>query len=175
MMKESHRVGQPALDPEEFLERLRAEHHVLRWEPLPPDHVKLDRHHEQIRNRESLEYLHHHWVLPDEYDPEVGGTGIRGKVVSAFGRMTFRVLHRYLQDERELLAYLVRVNEALEQRCDELTNRCQQLEEDVVSRQVAEAANQAKLAAWLHLDPPPTATLDGRKNGTNTGDGARAR
>ena len=76
----------------------------------------------QVRNRESLEYLHHHWALPDTFDPADGGSGVRGKVVSAFGRLTYRVLGRYLREERELLSHLVRVNEALEQRCDELTS-----------------------------------------------------
>ncbi len=168
-------MGEHAIDPEEFLEQLKAEHQVLRWEPLPPDQVNRDKRNQQVRNRESLEYLHRHWALPDEFDPKDGGGGIRGKVVDIFGRLTFRVLSRYLQEERELLSHLVRVNEALEQRSDELTVRCQQLNEDMVSRQVAEAGNQAKLAAWLHLDPPPTSPRDDRNNGTGSAGGAQTR
>jgi hypothetical protein len=64
------------------------------------------------------------------------------------------VLGTYLREERALLSHLVRVNEALEQRCDELTLRCEQLNQDMVDRQAAEAENQAKLALWLHLDSP---------------------
>ncbi len=174
-IEENPNVGEHAIDPEEFLEQLKAEHHVLRWEPLPPDQVNRDKRNQQVRNRESLEYLHRHWALPDEFDPKDGGGGIRGKVVGIFGRLTFRVLSRYLQEERELLSHLVRVNEALEQRSDELTVRCQQLNEDMVSRQVAEAGNQAKLAAWLHLDPPPTSPRDDRNNGTGSAGGAQTR
>jgi hypothetical protein len=168
-------VGDTALDPEEFLERLKAEHHVLRWEPLPPDQVRRDTNKQQVRNREDLEYLHRHWALPDNFDPADAGGGLRGKVVAILGRLVFRVLGRYLREERELISHLVQVNEALERRCDELTLRCEQLNQDMVSRQVSEAANQAKLAAWLHLEPPSAAKNDARKKGSVTGDGAPIR
>jgi hypothetical protein len=151
-------VPDPVIDPEQFLEQLKAEHKVLLWEPLPPDRSREVRANPDLHNRESLEYLHHHWALPDAMDPADAGGGLRGKVIGAFGRLTFRVLGRYLHQERDVLAHLVRVNEALEQRCDELTVRCQQLHEEMVDRQTAEAANQAKLAAWLLLDPPAGVT-----------------
>ncbi len=168
-------MGETALDPEEFLEQLKAEHQVLRWEPLPPDQVKQDSRRQQVRSRENLEYLHRHWALPDTFDPQDAGGGVRGKVVAVFGRLVFRVLGRYLREERELISHLVRVNEALEQRCDELTLRYEQLNTSMVNRQIVEAANQAKLAAWLHLEPPSTTKIEGRMKGTGTGDGAPVR
>jgi hypothetical protein len=146
-------VEQSEFDPVEVLKQLKAEHRVLPWEPLPPDKMRtIDA--GQARNRAALEYLHHHWTLPDSYDPAAGGGGVKGKVIGAVGRLTFRVLGPYLHAERELLSHLVRVNEGLEKRCDELTLRCEQLNQDMVDRQADEAENQAKLALWLSLDPP---------------------
>jgi len=107
-----------------------------------------------MRSGADLAYLHGHWTLPDTFDPAAAGGGVRGRLVTLIGRMTFRVLGPYLREERELLGHLVRINDALEQRCDALTLRCEQLEQDVVDRQVDEAANLAELALWLHLDPP---------------------
>jgi hypothetical protein len=163
--EESHSVGQPALDPQEFLEHLKAQHEVLRWEPLPPDDPARVKTTDQARTRSSLEYLHRHWTLPDAFDPADAGGGPRGKVVGLFGRLTFRVLGRYLREERDLLAHVVRVNEALERRCDELSLRCQQLGDDMLRRQAAEASNQAKLALWLHLEPPVVDSPDRGDNG----------
>lgn len=84
------------LDPEGVLERLRAEHRVLRWAPLPPEPVRRPTERSQVRNRASLEYLHHHWSLPDRVDPAVTGGGVRGRIIALFGRLTFRVLGPYL-------------------------------------------------------------------------------
>lgn len=177
-------MGQPALDPEEVLERLKAEHRTLFWEPLQPNMIRRTKDNEQARNRGSLEFLHHHWALPDHFDPAVAGGGLRGKIVTLFGRLTYRVLGQYLRQERDLLAHMVRVNEALERRCDELTLRCQQLNQDFLDRQVAEARNLAELALWLHLEPPavaaatvsPAATTAGRhgKDGADQKDAASA-
>jgi hypothetical protein len=147
-------VGQPEVDPQEFLDRMKAEHQVLRWEPLQPDTASRTGDNQQVRDRSSLEYLHQHWALPDQFDPAHAGGGSRGKFVQLFGRLTYRVLGPYFRQERDLLAHLVRVSEALEGRCDELNLRCQQLDQDFVDRQVAEARNLTELALWLHLDHP---------------------
>jgi hypothetical protein len=163
-------VGTPALDPEAILESIRAERQALVWEPLPPGMVRRGSEGDQIRNRRSLEYLHRNWALPDSFDAADAGGGVRGRIITLFGRLTFRVLGRYLSRERDLLAHLVQVNEALEQRCDELTLRCQQLNQDMIDRQVAEACNQAKLAVWLHLDTPTTAADAGRNGRVDAGD-----
>lgn len=147
-------MGQPALEPEEVLERIKAEHRVLRWAPLPPDKVRRTKDFDHSHGKSSLDYLHQHWALPDHFDPTTAGGGPRGRIVALFGRLTYRVLGPYFREERGLLSHLVRVNEALEQRCDDLNNRLQQLSDDIVDRQVAEARNQADLALWLHLEQP---------------------
>lgn len=143
-------MGGSQYDPEEILEALRASHRALPWEPLAPEVPRASAPSDQARSDESLRYLHAHWALPDHYDPTTGGGGVRGRIVGLLGRAVFRVLGPYLRSEREVLSHLVRVNDALEKRCDELTERCAVLSQDMVNRQVAEARNQAELAVWLH-------------------------
>jgi hypothetical protein len=138
-------VGKPGLDPKEFLERLKEEHQVLRWEPLPPNQLRPSSGGEQSRSGGSLDYLHKHWALPDSFPPEDAGRGPKGRLVSLFGRLTYRVL-----------GHVVRISEALERRCDALTLRVAELNLEMVRRQVAEAENQAILAAWLHAESPRT-------------------
>jgi hypothetical protein len=155
---EEKTVGQPELDPEQFLTRLKSENQVLRWEPLPPRERRPSSAVDPGGSRDSLDYLHAHWALPDTFDPSVAGAGLRGKLVGLFGRITYRVLGPYLRSERELLAHAVRVNDGLQRRCDALSARLEQVEEDAYRRQADEAQNLAKLALWLHLDPPASGT-----------------
>ena len=166
-------MEQSEFDPEEVLAHLKAEHRILTWEPLPPVKMRQYADGSQVRSRAALEYLHHHWALPDSFDPAAAGGGPKGKVVGLFGRLTYRVLGPYLREERELLSHLVRVNEALEKRCDELVLRCEQLNQEMVDRQAAEAENQAKLALWLNLERPPSAAAS-RLSAASTGDGENA-
>jgi hypothetical protein len=86
--------------------------------------------------------------LPDHVSGTETGGGVRGRIAGLAGRLTFRALGRYLHEERELLAHMVRMNEALARRCDELARA-------IADRQVADAENQARLAAWLQAEPPP--------------------
>jgi hypothetical protein len=158
-------VVEPAVDPEEYLQRLKAEHRVLRWAPLPPNHTRASIKNDQALNKSSLDYLHQHWALPDSFDPTAAGGGTRGKIVGLFGRLTYRVLGPYFREERGLLAHLVRVNEALEQRCTDLTAFCEQLSQDMIDRQVAEAENQTKLAILLDVESPAVKGLDRDGNG----------
>ncbi len=158
-------MGEQALDPKDLLDRLRGEHQVLQWTPVPPDEMRPPTGPGRP-DRSSLEYLHRHWALPEEYDPSAGGRGLRARLVALFGRLTFRVLRTYLQDERLLLSHVVRTNEALAQRCEELSVRLDQLSKDMIDRQVAEAENQTRLALWLHLAPPAAATGPGPRPST---------
>jgi len=130
-----------ALDARELIERVRQDNRAERWLPLPP--TGLPGSHTPMQDDESLYYMHRHWMLPDRLDPAVIGGGIKGRVSRLFGRLAFRVLAPYLNEEREFLARVVRTNDALAHRCDELANA-------MLQRQFAEAKNDAKLAAWLH-------------------------
>lgn len=149
-------MEKPGLDPQEFLERLKEEHQVLRWEPLPPNKPRPSSGGEQSRSGSSLDYLHKHWALPDSFHAEDAGRGPKGRLVSLFGRLTYRVLGRYFREERDLLGHVVRISEALERRCDALTLRMQEMNLEMVRRQAAEAENLAILAAWLHAEAPRT-------------------
>jgi len=168
--RKSRRPSAPPIDPTEFLRQLKEEHQILQWEPLPPPPPNRPFGVEQARNRASLEYLHHHWQLPDAYAPEDGGAGAKGKVLGLFGRLTFRVLGRYLREESDLMSHLVQVSEALERRCDQLTLLLQELNTDMLNHRVAEAKNQAVLAVWLHAQPPAGAGDTG-PGSTGNGDG----
>ena len=109
-------MGQRQIDPEELLERLKEEHQVLQWEPLHPSMMVEPPAGESVRNRTSLEYLHRNWALPDTFDSAEAGAGPRGRLLALWGKMTYVVLRKYLHEERDLIAHMVRVNEGLEQR-----------------------------------------------------------
>ncbi|MGP0107733.1 MAG: hypothetical protein ACLPR9_02495 [Acidimicrobiales bacterium] len=141
-------MSQEGLDPREFLERLQGAHRTLRWAPLPPAPATRRWSEHPMTGEESLHYLHDHWALPDHVSGTETGGGVRGRIAGLAGRLTFRALGRYLHEERELLAHMVRMNEALARRCDELARA-------IADRQVADAENQARLAAWLQAEPPP--------------------
>jgi hypothetical protein len=131
-----------AVDPAELLEQIRADKRTLAWAPLAPStELGLLRQH-PLREHEALAYLHAHWALPDAPDAAAFGGGLRGRVLRLFARLAFRVLAPYLRSERDLLANLVRVNDALARRCDELADT-------MAMRHAEEAANEAGLAAWL--------------------------
>jgi hypothetical protein len=163
--EETQQVAEPTVDPEEYLQRLKADHRVLRWAPLPPSDTRRTIKNEQALNKSSLDYLHQHWALPDNFDPSQAGGGTRGKIVGLFGRLTYRVLGPYFREERGLLAHLVRVNEALEQRCIDLTLFCEQLNQDMIDRQVAEAENQTKLAILLDVQSSAAGSPDNGHHG----------
>src|SRR5580704_14293119 len=128
------------IDPERFIDQLRSDNRVLRWEPLTPD-PSFDRLRDApVQDQESLSYLHHNWSLPSLPDAD-SGRGLRGFVVRRFTRLTSRLLGPRLTAEQEMIVHLVRMTDALAKRCDELT-------EMVAVRQVDEAANQGRLGAW---------------------------
>ncbi len=137
-------MARPTVDPEAVLASRRAEGRLLSWEPVPPDDLAIETGDASGRSRSALEYLHHHWVLPDHADGTVGG-GVRGRVVAAVGRLTFRILGPYLHQEREVLGHLVRTVDALQQQCDELAEQQRQLTRYLGERQA--------LAAWLEQAP----------------------
>ena len=146
------RVGN-AVDPRDILDRINEEHDSLRWEPLAPSSA-LDRWRQwPVKDDEALDFLHRNWTLPDQFATTSPMRGLRGRVLKLFARMTFRVLAPYLVAERELLANMVRLHDALAKRCDDISD-------EVARREVAEASNQAELAAWLHSQRATRTELD---------------
>jgi hypothetical protein len=139
-------MGQPStndLDPRELLERLRREHRTLRWEPLLPSDALLRWQERPMRDEESLAYLHRNWLLPDTFSPDRTGSGMKGRIARRVGGLVFRVIQPYLHAEREVVANLVRISDALAKRCDDLA-------QIITERQVADAESQAKLAALVY-------------------------
>jgi len=130
------------LDAKELLQRVKNGHRSEKWKPLAPSDELVRWREWPMRSEASLDYLHRHWALPDSFAPEAGGGGIKGRVVNAFSRLTFRVLGPYLREERELLANLVRTVDALAKRSDALAL-------EITGREEAEAENAAQLGAWL--------------------------
>ena len=143
------------VDPRELLERLHADKRALVWEPLSPAPNLATWRQRPMRDEAALEYLHRHWALPDQPDASVAGGGVKGRVVALFARLAYRVLGPYLREERELLAHVVRITDALARRCDELTQA-------LTDRQTADAENDARLAAWLQVHADEAATSRGR-------------
>lgn len=143
-------MGQPnPVDPRELLERLRRQHDTLRWEPLLPSDDLYRLQERPMREEASLAYLHRNWSLPDSFSARTSGGGMKDRIARRLGGLVFRTMGSYLHAERELIANLVRMNDALAIRCDELTNV-------VAERQRADAENQAKLAALVYtsIDRP---------------------
>jgi len=94
-------------------------------------------------DEESLAYLHNNWLLPDAFRSAPAGGGMKGRIARRFGGLIFRAMQPYLHAERDLMANLVRMNDSLARRCDELAKA-------ITERQVAEAESQARLAALIY-------------------------
>ncbi len=146
-------MSEDAIDPAELLERLRSEHPDLSWAPLPPSGVAASWRQRPLRDQEALAYLNGHWVLPGGPTTVPSGRGLRGTVRRLVGRLTFSVLHPYLTEERELLARLVQVCNALAARCDELSSV-------IADRERAEGENGVRLVEWIDSTRPPGARAD---------------
>jgi hypothetical protein len=140
-------MSEEALDAREVMRRVRAAKRAEQWLPLLPE--ELDALRSPMRQDPTLVALHDAWKFPDDLVPKRSGMAVKQRLVGPLRRIAYRVMAPYLSAERELLAGLIRANEALAERCDELART-------IARRQSGEAENLAKLAAWLHeeLDDP---------------------
>lgn len=139
-------MGQPStghLDPRELLERLRSEHRTLRWEPLLPSDDLLVWRRSPMHDEESLEYLHHHWMLPTSFSGRRAQGGVKERIARRVAGLVFRAMGPYLHAEQEMMANLVRTSDSLARRCDDLARV-------ITERQEAEAESQARLAALIY-------------------------
>jgi hypothetical protein len=135
-------MDQSEHNPRDVLEQLTTYNAPLRWGPLPPAERTQDWGQDALRAQESLAYLHAHYVLPATVQQLDLGGGISGRISRLFAKLAMRSLGNRMSAEQAVLAHLVQMTEALAARCDEMANM-------VATRQVDEAANQARLAGWL--------------------------
>ncbi len=70
------------------------------------------------------------------------------------GRFVFYALRHYLQEERDLMGNLVRLNDDLAKRCDELTEAHNELLDELDNRFSDAATSQEKLATMLDRGVP---------------------
>lgn len=125
----------------------------------------------------ALEYLHTHWVLPDQPTPPPAGPAWRQAVWKVAGRLTFGSLQAYLAEERTLLSRTVQVCDTLARRVDTLEGELEQLVA-AIHRQLAELAAdldraEAAFDARPLADGPSTADA-GEDAGATVGDGPAA-
>lgn len=132
------------IDPRELLERLHADRRSLVWQPLGPSPQLTHWRQRPMSDEVALEYIHRSWALPDQPDASIAGGGLKGRFRRVLARIVFRILGPYLRSERDLLAHMVRMHDAVARRCDELAAV-------VADRQVADAENDTRLAAWLQV------------------------
>ncbi len=139
-------MGQPGtrhVDPRELLERLRSEHRALRWEPMLPSDDLLLWKSSPMCEEVSLEYLHRHWMLAGTFSGRRAQGGLKERIARRLTGLVFRAMGPYLHAEQELMANLVRTNDSLARRCDDLARV-------ITERQEGEAENQARLAALIY-------------------------
>lgn len=109
------------------------------WAPYVPGPLPSGPHPERVHNHPDLGFLHAHWLLPV---PGTQGRGWRRLVA----RLAMAVLGPYFAAESELIGAMVRVDDALAARCDELAAEIDVLRRELDRRQVERAANEAQLA-----------------------------
>jgi hypothetical protein len=143
-------MSQGDVNARDVLEQLTVRHAPLRWAPVGTSDHLTTWDEQPVRSEPSLQYLHEHFQLPNGVDELGIGQGVSGRFGRIFARLTLRVLRRRIEHEQDLLAHFVQMTQILAQRVDELSTV-------VAAQQVAEAANQARLAGWLEaaLPNPP--------------------
>ena len=140
-------MGEAALGASELVEQVRERANRLAW--TPPAHEPLERtlDRPRLHDHPGLTYAHRHWALPDHSSET--GRGPKAWVRRIVGRFVFYALRHYLQEERDLIGHLVRLNDDLAQRCDELTEAHRELLDELDHRFSDAATSQEKLATML--------------------------
>jgi hypothetical protein len=140
-------VGETALRASELVQQVKERADRLAW--APPVHEPLERSlkRRRLQDHPGLDYAHQHWTLPNSYVE--AGHGPKAWVRRVFGRLVFHVIGHYLRDERELFGNLLRLNDDLAKRCDELAEALRNLLEELDGRFAQAATSQEKLATML--------------------------
>lgn len=143
-------MSQGDLNARDVLEQLTVRHAPLRWTPIGTADQLSNWDENPVGSEPSLQYLHEHYQLPNRVEDLGIGQGISGRLGRVFARLSLRAMRSRLEHEQDLLAHFVQMTQVLARRVDELSAV-------VAAQQVAEAANQARLASWLDaaLPTPP--------------------
>jgi hypothetical protein len=115
-----------------------------------------------IRDSADLDQLHRLWAGLPAADAEAAaaraaGRGVRDKVVRQIGSVAADVAGPSIQIDRALIGALIRCNDALAIRCDELGSRVAELED--VLREVVSVVGDDLIQVRASLQsstPPPT-------------------
>ncbi len=102
---------------ERLRERARAAEQA--WTPSQDEPAPLH----PVRNHPALRYLHDNWALRQTMEPpslRATKARPRGALKALFRRWLYSAMLRYLEDEQELIANMVRLQDALAKRCDAL-------------------------------------------------------
>jgi hypothetical protein len=140
-------MSQGDVNARDILEQLTVHHSPLRWSPIGPADQLTTWDEKPVGSEPSLQYLHEHYQLPNRVEELGIGQGVSGRLGRLFARLSLRVMRRRLEHEQDLLAHFVQITQILARRVDELSTV-------VAAHQVAEAANQARLAGWLEAALP---------------------
>jgi hypothetical protein len=142
------------LRADELVAELRDKADQLAWMPQTIKSLSNTEMSGELASSADLEYLHHHWQLSAA---AVGPSkGLRGRLRRIAARVVFGVLRESMAEERELRAHLVRLNDALATRCDELTDAYERLlvEIDDRYREVASGLVEVATTVDHHLGRP---------------------
>jgi hypothetical protein len=80
---------------------------------------------DHLQHRAELAHLNRHWCWESRYEPpRTGGLGgvLFGRMKARLARFVWNVLDRHLRAEREFIENLVRLNNELAKRCDQLSD-----------------------------------------------------
>jgi hypothetical protein len=140
-------MSQGDVNARDVLEQLTVHHAPLRWSPIGTADQLSTWDEMPVGSEPSLQYLHEHYQLPNRVEELGIGQGISGRMGRVFARLSLRVMRRRLEHEQDLLAHFVQITQILARRVDELSAV-------IAAQQVAETANQARLAGWLEAALP---------------------
>ena len=91
------------------------------WQPSPSLAGALgDTRRQLLKLNETLVWLHHHWDLRPTLSDPVFRPGPQAKLQTLIWRTVRGVLNRYINEEHELIANLVRMADTLAKRVDDL-------------------------------------------------------
>ncbi len=132
------------------------------WAPSPTEPLPRPDPADPLRAHAGLSYAHQHWALPDSPladspladsppadSPPARATGLRGRLRALVAAQVFGSLNSYLRQERELIGNLVRLNDSMAQRCDDLTEEVEALRAELDRRAVVRANDDAQIAGML--------------------------